>query len=95
MKGRGFPDHLSDYQFLKDDSTSCRQNRTIIMFVYGTRSSRGFYLVATGAESPFALGKWVTSPEDEPRHKHRVGFSGVNDIDTQGSRGAVPVVLEV
>ncbi|KDR21675.1 probable phospholipase A1 magnifin [Zootermopsis nevadensis] len=58
-------------------------------------NSRGFYLVATGAESPFALGKWVTSPEDEPRHKLRVGFSGVNDIDTQGSRGAVPVVLEV
>jgi hypothetical protein len=46
-------------------------------------SSRGFYLVTTAAEKPFALGKWVLSPEDDSRREERHRFLGGNAVDTE------------
>jgi len=39
--------------------------------------------VTTGAEKPFALGKWVMSPQDDLRSKHREKFPGGNAVDEQ------------
>lgn len=46
-------------------------------------NSRGFYLVTTAAEKPFALGKWVLSPEDDPRREQSHRFLSGNAIDTE------------
>ena len=37
----------------------------------------------TGAEKPFALGKWVMSPQDDLRPKHRQKFPGDNAVDKE------------
>jgi len=45
-----------------------------------TFSSHGFYLVTTAAEKPFALGKWVMSPQDDQRPRRRYKFRSDNDV---------------
>ena len=40
-------------------------------------------MVVTGAEKPFALGKWVMSPQDDLQPKHREKFPGDNAVDKQ------------
>jgi hypothetical protein len=39
--------------------------------------------VTTGAEKPFALGKWVTSPQDDLRRRHREKIPIDNAIDKE------------
>ncbi|XP_069686188.1 uncharacterized protein [Periplaneta americana] len=45
--------------------------------------TRGFLLVTTNFEKPFALGRWVLSPQDDTRPKHRDKFPANNEVFNQ------------
>jgi hypothetical protein len=68
----GLPNKTSKQQHLGDNGV-----------FYVACSSRGFYLVMTAAEKPFALGKSLLSPKDNLRREHTHSFPAGNAIDTE------------